>query len=61
MIRTCHAYNGIALLIKRYVPNSVIKGQRVDELFGPISDVTEIKTNDAPLLRQWRGHLGLYG
>jgi len=32
----------------------------VDELFGIISDVTEMMTNNA-LLLQWRGHLGLYG
>ena len=45
MIRTCHAYNSN----RKVTPNSVIKGQRVDELFGIISDVTEIRINDASL------------
>jgi hypothetical protein len=38
-------------LQKNITPNSVIKGQRVDELFGIISDVTEMRTNNALLLR----------
>ena len=48
MISTCHAYNDN----REVIPNSVIKGQRVDELFDFISDVTEMKLDDVSLLRQ---------
>jgi len=47
MISTCHAYNDN----RKVIPNSVIKGQRVDELNGFVSDVTEMKAYNALLLR----------
>ena len=50
MIRTCHAYNGNPVY-SGVAPNFEMKGQRVDELFGFISDVTEMMTNNALLLR----------